>query len=376
MTLDPVFADARVVVVDDQPANVAVLEQLLARWGWSNVFTTTESAEVVDLCAGVDPDLVLLDLHMPDPDGFRVMELLDERRRGMVPLPILVVTADISRETRRRALVAGAHDFISKPFDLDEVALRVGNLLKTRRLELELERRNVVLDHRVRARTRELEQARMEGLERLALAAEYRDPASYEHPARVGRGAGLIAAALGLDAADAELIAAAAPLHDIGNIGVPDSILMKAGRLSADEFELMKQHTVIGAQILAGAGSPLLRACEEIAATHHERWDGGGYPAGLAGEEIPLGGRITALADVFDALAHARPYKEAWPLAAVRAEIERERGAHFDPAAVDAFMTLDHEALLGPVAAATGPSRGPVAAATAASVAAAEGHGT
>jgi len=343
------FKEARVLVVDDQASNVMLLEDLLARWGYSNVIATTDSGEVVELCREIDPDLVLLDLQMPEPDGFQVMELLEDRTRGTARLPILVLTADISRDTRRRALAAGARDFVSKPFDPEEVELRVTNLLETRRLQLELQRQNVVLDHRVKSRTRDLERSRMEALERLALAAEYRDASTYEHTARVGRTAAQIVAGLGADEEEVRLVRAAVPLHDIGKIGIPDSILLKAAPLTADEYELMKQHTVIGAEILAGGGSSLLRACEEIAATHHECWDGTGYPAGLAGDDIPLRGRVTALADVFDVLTHRRPHKEAWSVQAAVDEISRGRGSRFDPAAVDVFMGLRHETLLGPI---------------------------
>jgi putative two-component system response regulator len=345
----PDFKHARVLVVDDRPSNVMLLEDLLGRWGYTNVITTTVSSEVVDLCREVEPDLVLLDLMMPDPDGFKVMELLENETRGAARLPILVLTADISRDVRRRALAAGARDFVSKPFDPDEVELRVGNLLETRRLQLELERQNVILDYRVRARTRDLEQSRLDALERLALVADYHDTSTYEHTARVGRTAAQILTALGGDAGEVWVMRSAAPLHDIGNIGIPDSILLKSGRLTPDEYELMKQHTIIGAQILAGGGSPLLKECEKVAATHHERWDGTGYPAGLAGEDIPLSGRVTALADVFDALTHDRPYKEAWTLEAAVAEIARGSGTAFDPAVVDAFMGLSHGGLLAPI---------------------------
>lgn len=346
---EPGFKDARLLIVDDQAVNVMLLEELLAAWGYADVTGTTDSREVVGLCDEIDPDLLLLDLMMPAPDGFAVMKLLEERVRGSGRLPILVLTADISREVRRRALAAGARDFVSKPFDPDEVKLRVASLLETRRLQLELQRQNLVLDERVRARTRELERSRLDAIERLALAAEYRDASTHEHTARVARTAARIVAGLGAGEEEVGLMRFAAPLHDVGKIAIPDSILLKEGPLSDDEFDLMKQHTTIGAQILAGGGSPLLRACEEIAATHHERWNGRGYPAGLAGEAIPLSGRVTALADVFDALTQRRPYKEAWSVEAAVEEIARERGAHFDPAVVDVFMGLSHDELLGPV---------------------------
>ena len=344
------FKDARVLIVDDQVANVMLLEELLAHWGYADVVATTESREVVGLCSEMNPDIVLLDLHMPKPDGFEVMELLEESIRGPARLPILVLTADVSRDVRRRALAAGARDFVSKPFDADEVELRVGNLLETRRLQLELQRQNVVLDYRVKSRTRDLERARLDALQRLSLAAEFRDTSTHEHTGRVARTAAQLVAGLGADEEEVRLIRSAAPLHDVGKIAIPDSILLKAGPLSADEYELMKQHTVLGAQMLAGGSSRLLQECEDIAATHHERWDGAGYPAGLSGSDIPLSGRATALADVFDALAHRRPYKEAWPVEAAVEEIAGNRGSHFDPAVVDVFMGLDHAALLEPVA--------------------------
>jgi putative two-component system response regulator len=192
--------------------------------------------------------------------------------------------------------------------------------------------------------------ARLETLERLALAGEYRDDNTHEHAQRVGRSAARLAEALGRPAYEVELLRRAAPLHDIGKIGVPDAILLKPGKLDRQEYELMKSHARIGHQILSGSGSRVLRVSAEIALTHHERWDGSGYPAGLEGEEIPLGGRITAVGDVFDALMHRRPYKDAWALDAALAEIRHAAGRHFDPAVVEVFEASDPESLLGPIA--------------------------
>jgi putative two-component system response regulator len=194
-----------------------------------------------------------------------------------------------------------------------------------------------------------IQDAELEAAQRLALACEFRDDDTNQHAQRVGRTAGLLAGELGLSADDVELIRHAAPLHDIGKIGIADSILLKPGRLRADEVAVMQTHTWIGSQILADSNSRLLQVGEQIARTHHERWDGRGYPVGLAAEDIPIAGRITAVADVFDALNFSRPYKEAWPLDAALAEMELSAGRQLDPPIVALLRTLDHEALLGRV---------------------------
>jgi putative two-component system response regulator len=196
----------------------------------------------------------------------------------------------------------------------------------------------------------ELEHARLETLQRLALAAEYRDDATHEHTQRVARTASLLGEQLDLDASFVSLLRQAAPLHDIGKLAVSDSLLLKPGKLTGNEFEQIKGHAAAGAAILSGSTYDVLCLAEEIALTHHEWWDGSGYPAGLAGEAIPLGGRIVALADVFDALTHPRPYKPAWPLADALAEVERLSGRQFDPDVADAFRALDPLLLVGPVA--------------------------
>jgi putative two-component system response regulator len=242
---------------------------------------------------------------------------------------------------------------LTKPFDPIEVELRIRNLLDTRRLQLALQRQNQTLEERVEARTHDLDLARLETLERLALAGEYRDDNTHEHAQRVGRTVALLAGSIGLDSVEVERLRRAAPLHDIGKIGIPDAILLKPARLDEHEYELMKAHTTIGHQILTGSGSQVLQLSAEIALTHHERWDGKGYPNALAGEAIPLAGRLTAVADVFDALMHRRPYKEAWPLDAALAEIGVGSGRRFDPAVIEAFRTLDAEALLAPIATGT-----------------------
>jgi putative two-component system response regulator len=343
------FSEARILVVDDQLANVKLLKRLLKLWGYENVVTTTDGAAVLELCREPNADLVLLDLNMPDPDGLRVLELLGDVLSGPTPLPVLVLTADLVPEVRFQALSMGARDFVSKPFDPTEVRLRVSNLLEMRRLQLDAQRQNELLVLRVAERTRDLDVARSELLDRLALAAEYRDDETQEHARRIGRTSGLLAERLGLSRETCELMVRAAPLHDVGKIGIPDSILLKPTRLTADEFAVMKCHARIGAELLEGGRSPVLRLASEIALSHHERWNGAGYPSGLAGKAIPLSGRIVAVADVFDALSHARPYKGAWPLNQALYEVCDREGPQFDPAVVKAFRNLDHERLLTPI---------------------------
>jgi putative two-component system response regulator len=331
---------AHILIVDDQRPNVRLLERLLQQAGYAAAQGTSDPRQVAELFNELQPDLMLLDLHMPHMDGFAVMEALSPRIPAGSYFPILVVTADITPEAKRRALSAGARDFLSKPFDTTEVLLRIKNLLETRFLHLQLQNQNQALEAKVRERTRELEQAQIEILQRLAQAAEFRDDDTGQHTQRVGQLAALLARDLGLPKQQIELIRLAAPLHDLGKIGIPDHILLKPGRFSGAEYEHMKAHATIGARILSGGRYPLLRMAEEIAYAHHERWDGSGYPQGLAGEAIPLTGRIVAVADTFDALTHERPYKYAWPIAEALDEIARQGGNKFDPRVVAALMRL------------------------------------
>ena len=293
---------------------------------------------MADLYVKFRPDLILLDLHMPHRDGLAVMDELNQIAEASY-LPILMLTGDDTQEAKREALSRGAKDFLNKPFHSDEVLLRINTLLETRFLYLQIQSQNQILEAKVRDRTRELESAQIEIIERLARAAEFRDDNTGQHTERVGQMAALLARQVGLPDPQVSLIRRAAPLHDVGKIGIPDSILLKLGKLTPDEFALVKTHTTIGARILSGSRFTILRLAEEIAFNHHERWDGDGY-AGVAGSAIPLAGRIVAVADVFDALTQNRPYKAAWPVNDAIAEIERQRGKQFDPALVDAFLRV------------------------------------
>jgi len=332
------FKNARILIVDDEPVNVDLLHRLLERAGFARVESTNDAREAVDLYVRFRPDLILLDLHMPHRSGLEIIDELNQIAEASY-LPILMLTGDDTQEAKREALSRGAKDFLHKPFSKDEVLLRIGTLLETRFLYLQIQSQNQMLEAKVRDRTRELEAAQVEIIERLARAAEFRDDNTGQHTARVGQMAALLAQQIGMPEYQVSLIRRAAPLHDVGKIGIPDAILLKLGKLTAEEFELVKTHTTIGARILSGSHFAVLRLAEEIAFNHHERWDGHGY-AGITGAAIPLAGRIVAVADVFDALTQKRPYKAAWPVGEAMAEIDRQRGRQFDPTLVDAFLRV------------------------------------
>jgi putative two-component system response regulator len=336
---------AHILIVDDQPSNVLFLQRLLEREGYEHVSSTTRSTDVVATFESVPPDLLLLDLHMPAPDGFEVMDLVKPWTDSGTHVPVLVLTADASPQTRQRALAAGARDFLTKPLDAIDVALRIRNVLHVRQLQLELRTQNEALESRVRQRTWELDRSRLEAFQKLSLAAEYRDDETRRHTQRVGRLSGALAAETGFEPDMVTVMGEAAPLHDLGKIGISDAILLKPGQLTDEEFAAMKKHSEIGAQIMSDSPSPLFEIAAEIALSHHERWDGSGYPRGLAGEAIPLSGRIVALADAFDAMSHERPYRRAMPRDEVIADIDRCAGSHFDPAMVETFHRLDPDTL-------------------------------
>jgi putative two-component system response regulator len=337
---------ARILIVDDQRANTLLLERALSRAGYRRLNSTTDPRDVGFLFTSFEPDILLLDLHMPHMDGFDVMEQLQAKIPKSEYLPILVLTGDIAPEAKTRALSVGAKDFVTKPFEMTELLLRVRNLLVTRRLHVRLSRHNEILEDQVRVRTADLAAAQMEILDRLALAAEFRDDYTGQHTQRVGRMAALLARTMDLEAEQVDVIRRAAPLHDVGKIGIPDTILLKAGKLTPQEFERVKDHTSIGARILSGSAFSILQMAEVIALTHHERWDGRGY-SGMVKDEIPLAGRIVAVVDVFDALTHERPYKRAWSIPDAVAEISDQAGRQFDPAVVEAFMSVQQRIDLG-----------------------------
>ncbi len=332
------LTNARILVVDDDETNLRLLGRILSGNGYNEIKSTSDGTEVFRLVTEFEPDLLLLDLHMPPPDGFAILEALGPWIDGPGKMPVLVLTGDDTSETKRRALSMGARDFLSKPFDGIEAMLRIRNLIETRLLYRALENHNVELETKVRERTGALEQAQIEIMERLARAAEFRDDETGRHTQRVGSMAAGLAGAIGLDEKVVELIGRAAPLHDVGKIGVPDGILLKPSNLTPPEMRIMRTHTEIGARILSGGQSELVVTAERIALSHHEKWDGSGYPQGLSGPDIPIEARIVAVADFIDALSHNRPYRVAWPLKAVIEEVHRCSGSHFDPEIVNAMI--------------------------------------
>lgn len=332
------MTNARILIVDDEQVNIQILRRILGRAGFNDLITTVHPREAVPLFIERKPDLLLLDLHMPGCTGFEVLEMLHPNLDPTAYFPVLVLTGDATSEAKTRALEGGAKDFLAKPFDASEVMLRIRNLLETRMLYAALQDQNMGLEDKVAERTAELEGSQIEILDRLARAAELRDDDTGRHTQRVGELSARIAAALDSSSVMVEVLRRAAPLHDVGKIGIPDGILLKAGRLTPAEFEIVKTHSTIGAGILSGGRSDLVTLAERIALCHHERWDGSGYPHGLDGDDIPLEARIVAVADVFDALSHDRPYRLRWPLDAVLAHIGQAAGSHFDPKVVRALL--------------------------------------
>lgn len=334
------FPSARILVIDDNLSNCEVVQELLVVGGYSYIDVLNDSRQAVDRIVKEAPDLVLLDLHMPHVTGYEVLAQLSQRMGPDAFIPILVFTADSTSSARKRALDLGANDFITKPVDNVELILRVRNFLRMRHMHLAMYDENAALEARVKTRTQELIFSREEGVECLARALEYRDDATGEHTKRVGAMSTEIARALGLSEYQIDLIRLGSPLHDLGKICVPDALLLKPGWHTPEEFEAMKRHTTLGGTIMSKCQTPLMSAIREIVLHHHERWDGAGYPDGLKGEEIPISCRIVAVADVFDALTHDRPYKHAWTRQEAIEEICRQRGTQFDPTVVDVFLDL------------------------------------
>jgi len=344
---------ARLLVVDDRRDNVILMTQMLRSAGYSLIQGATSGFEALEKVATFVPDLVLLDLEMDGMDGLEVLSYIRRTLPADSFLPVLIVTASHSVDSRQRSLSLGATDFLHRPFVIFDVILRVRNLLQTRFLHLELLERNAQLETQCQDGTarlarseEELRLAQLDVIDRLALAGEYHDDDTGAHTRRVANTSRLLGQHLGLQTDRIELLRRAAPLHDVGKISVSDTILLKPGKLMPDEFAVMKTHCERGADLLNGGRSEMLKVARAIALTHHERFDGKGYPRGINGQEIPIEGRITSVADVFDALTHSRPYKIAWPVADAVQEIRNQRGAQFDPEIVDAFLELDHDNLV------------------------------
>lgn len=338
MLEDKKIKAAKILVVDDQPANVTLIEKMLEIDGYMNVISTTDPTQAESLYLKQNSDLVLLDLNMPEMDGYQILTRIREVEPDYPP--IIVLTAQSDRESRIKALDLGARDFLAKPFDRIELMTRIRNMLEVRIMSKAMKNQNILLDSMVQERTRELQETRLEVIKRLGRAAEYRDDMTGYHIIRMSRYSQLIALAAGMDVDEAEMLLYASPMHDIGKIGIPDSVLMKPGKLDPEEWKVMKTHVDIGVEILSGSDFELMDMAAEIAQNHHEKWDGSGYPCGLSGEKIPFSGRIVAVADVFDALTTKRPYKNAWPVEEAVDYLKDQSGKHFDPDLIRLFLEI------------------------------------
>lgn len=330
---------ARILVVDDDEATLRLVHDTFEGSGAEHVTTLTDPRRVAEVQPGGDFDLLVVDVRMPHMDGIEVVRSVRQRATAE-EAPVLVMSGAASRDERNDALASGAQDFVEKPFDSSELVLRASNLVKMHRLHRSLRLKNEELEERVRERTEDLEMAQVEILERLARVSEYHDSTTGGHIQRVARLTELLALEVGLEEGHAELLSRAAMLHDVGKIAVPWSIQTKPGQLSKREFERVKEHALIGAELLSGSQFEVLKQAEAIARSHHEWWNGEGYSEGLRGEEIPLAARLVAVADVFDALTHQRHYKEAWPLREAHLEIEQLAGKQFDPHVVRGLQRL------------------------------------
>ncbi|QCK85241.1 response regulator [Phreatobacter aquaticus] len=326
-----------IMIVDDTETNLMVLSALVNRLDIDQIQTFKDPRLALVALETGRPDLILVDYMMPGLDGVSFISEV-RRRAHLDETPIVMVTTSDQRAVRLEALEAGASDFIHKPVDPAEFKARVRNLLRLAEAQRNLRDQAAWLAEEVAKATRTILVREEEIVLRLARAAELRDRDTGEHITRMARYAEMIAQNLGLDPSYSAQIHLAAPMHDIGKIGIADSILLKAGPLTAEERLAMQEHARCGGEILACSSSVLIRLAGEIALAHHERFDGTGYPHGLSGEAIPLSGRITAVADVFDALTSTRPYKKAWSVDQARDYLIAEKGRHFDPACVDALL--------------------------------------
>lgn len=348
-------ASARIAIVDDEPINIKVARRHLQNVGYENFITATDGTTAFDMITRERPDVVLLDVMMPNANGIDILGQI-RGNSAIQHTPVLILTASTDSQTKFRALEAGATDFLAKPVDPNELVPRIRNALILKTHNDQLERHSNQLERLVRARTAELEVSRLQVALCLARAAEYRDDTTGQHVLRVGQYVNILARELGFSSPEADMIGLAAQLHDVGKIGLPDGILLKPGKLTQEEFAIVKRHCEIGYRIVqpahaddlklinhacetgVNADSPLLAMAGKIALTHHERWDGKGYPRGLAGEDIPIEGRITSVADVFDALTTARPYKEAYTTTKALQIMQEGRGTQFDARVFDALI--------------------------------------
>ncbi|MBP0047521.1 two-component system response regulator [Marinobacterium sp. AK62] len=320
---------ATILIVDDTPENIDILNDIL-RPSYRVTVALNGMKAIAIAASSPPPDLILLDIMMPEMDGYEVIRRL-KSNPATARIPVIFVTAKTDVSDEEKGLQLGAVDYISKPISPPIVKARI-------KTHLALYDQNRALESKVRARTAALRDSRLQIIRRLGRAAEFKDNETGQHVMRMSHYAHILAAARGMDEAWCSLILEAAPMHDIGKIGVPDQILLKPGKLTQEEWSIMKRHPEFGAEILGRHDSDLLRMARSIAQNHHEKWDGSGYPGGLKGQDIPIEGRIVAVADVFDALTTERPYKHAWPVDEALDYLRQEAGRHFDPDLIPLFM--------------------------------------
>ncbi|GLX83751.1 two-component system response regulator [Thalassotalea loyana] len=317
-----------ILVVDDNTENIDLLRGVLKED--YKILAAINGKSAIEIAKRKQPDMILLDIMMPGMSGYDVCKEL-KKDFSTCDIPIIFVTAMNEIQDEAKGLKLGAVDYITKPISTTIVKQRV-------RTHLALYDQTRLLESTVKERTKKLENSQLEIVYRLGRAAEYKDNETGMHVKRMSHYSRILALKAGMSTKDADMLLLAAPMHDIGKIGIPDSILRKPGKLDAQEWQVMKTHASIGAEILSSGGSVLLKMAETVALTHHEKYDGSGYPAGLKGKDIPLIGRIVAIADVFDALTSERPYKKAWSIEDAIALIVEERGKHFDPELADYFI--------------------------------------
>jgi putative two-component system response regulator len=334
-----------ILVADDNESNLHMLSQMLKLFGY-DVLLARNGREACELAWETPPDVILLDVMMPEMDGLEAARRLKDNESTKI-IPIVMITALSETEDKIKALNAGADDFLTKPIEQAELRARISSLIKVKAYNDYLRGYQKKLEYEIAQKTESLKQtlrrvkmASLESIQILSCAAEYRDNETGLHIKRMSLYAAAVARRMGMAELEVEKLLYAAPMHDIGKIGIPDQILLKPGKLTGDEWVIMKQHTSIGAKILEGSDTDYIRLAHEIALTHHEKWDGTGYPNGLKGDQIPLAGRILAVVDVFDALTSKRPYKEPLSVEESLAIILKDSGKHFDPQVVDAFMAV------------------------------------
>lgn len=325
------------IIIDDYQPNLDLMRLLALRFYTGPIHLFQDPVKALDFCKTVEPDLILIDYLMPHMSGLTCIEQLKTIPSCKESLMIMVTATD-SLDVRRHALALGATDFLTKPFDAIEYSLRVKNLLQLRSIQKNL-------NQKVREAVNIIELQEISMITTVAQAAEYRDPETGAHTQRVGYYAQCLSRHLGLSEEYCHKILYAAPLHDLGKIGIPDAILLKPGKYTPEEFEVMKSHALIGYKIAARSEMESMKLAASIALTHHEKWDGSGYPNGLAGDAIPMEGLIVAVADVFDALTSSRPYKKAWPVEVARDWMVRQKGLHFSPLVIDTFVAYFSEIL-------------------------------